>query len=202
MSTVSVQDKAAIQGRRIFRADPLSVHPQPEKKSKIKRTLPKIRASFNKKSLIITGILGVILLGGLVAWYEYNLQQDPAIIYTKKLKTLTNQIGKYMTLPKDEDPISATVTDTKVLPHEIFFKNARNGDKILMYKKHKIAILYRPLTDQVITQAKLDFQDVTATPTFQQPAVAGASTSADFQEKLTPTVSYHPQEKLLVAPQQ
>ena len=96
--------------------------------------------------------------------YQYYLSQNPAAFYARKVETLTQAVSKSLTLPKDETPVTATVTDTNILPKEKFFSYAQDGDKILLYKKHKIAILYRPSTDKVITEAVLDFKNVTPTP--------------------------------------
>lgn len=163
---------------------------------------------------IITLILFIpILVYAASMGYQFYLQQNPQIIYAHKLQTLTQQVGKSLPLPKDETPVSATVTDTSVLPKQKFFSYAQNGDKILMYKKHKLAILYRPATGQVITEATLNFRDVTPTPPGGQ-GVAGASTSAGVAQSVSvvssipaqstpqPTVPYHPQGKILIVPQQ
>jgi hypothetical protein len=150
--------------------------------------------------------------------YKYYLQQNPAVVYAHKLQTMTDKVGKSVTLPKDETPVVATVTDTNLLPKEIFFSHAKNGDKILMYKKHKLAVLFRPSLGVVVTQAVLDFRDVKPTPSTSSgsSAVAGASTSASSAP--VPTVSptpdtapadqssrpnaYQPQGKVLVVPRQ
>src|SRR5438477_9407585 len=89
--------------------------------------------------------------------YQTYLQQNPFIVYQHKLQTMTQQVSKSITLPKDEIPELATITDRNLLPREPFFALAQNGDKVMMYKKHKLAVLFRPTTGQVITQAKLDF---------------------------------------------
>src|SRR6266404_4516143 len=66
--------------------------------------------------------------------YQYYLAQNPAIIYAQKLQTLKEQVSKSVTLPTDETPTVATVSDKNILPKEAFFQAAQNGDKILMYK--------------------------------------------------------------------
>ena len=205
MATGSAQDKTAFQSRRFLENERVT---QPPKKKRFdkerlnalasKLTLPE-KIIRNKKKVIIVTALVLIAVGGGV--YEYKVLNSPAVQYAHKLQTMTEQVSKYMMLPKDETPVVATVTDTSILPKETFFQQAKNGDKILMYKKHKLAVLYRPRTGQVITRATLVFQDVTPTPVKQQ-AVAGASTSA-VPVSNTPVSpqAYHPQGKILVAPQ-
>jgi hypothetical protein len=171
-----------------------------------------------KRSVITLLIVIPAVSYGVSFGYQYYLSQNPAAFYAHKVETLTQAVSKSLILPSDEIPETATVTDKNILPKEKFFSYAQDGDKILMYKKHKIAILFRPSTGKVITEAVLDFNDVTPTP-LKGPgssAVAGASTSAFISgvSALSPTpvtavthqssgtTTYHPQGKILVAPQQ
>jgi hypothetical protein len=163
----------------------------------------------NKKKWVIGSLVAVVLLTGGVGYgiYDYMYQNDPRIIYQKKLKTLTQEVSQSVSLPSNETPVTATVSNVSKLPDEAFFKNARDGDKILMYKKDKLAVLYRPTTGKVITEATLDFENVVPTPKPQATAVAGASTSAQLAPQVVigtpgPTVAYVPQGKILVQPPQ
>jgi hypothetical protein len=178
------------------------------------RLSPRVLVVNKRRAMISAAVFGIVVIaGGAFGYYEYLVSQSPAVIYVKKLKSITDTVGKQISLPTDEQPVVATVTDTKVLPKEAFFQNAQIGDKILMYKKDKKAILYRPGTGQVITIAVLDFKDViTPTPSPQSAigTVAGASTSAAVRTTVisqiptpVPTVAnYVPQGKILIQPQQ
>jgi hypothetical protein len=153
-----------------------------------------------KKRYLFALTLLLFFLGG--AYYYYGIyEQQPTVIYAKKLTTLTDQVSKLTLLPTNEKPIVATVTNIAVLPKESFFAKAQNGDKILMYKQNKKAILYRPSTGTVIAVAVLDFQNTTPTPNPQQPAVAGASTSAQPTTSIIiPITPLMPQGKVLIRP--
>ncbi len=219
MENLPVQDKP-LQRRGVFteqNAPQKRSLPKKRKLSFKKPTLPNI--SLRNKKLLIPVVAVVFILigaGGVVLWQNNFFQQDPAIIYAKQIQTMTANASKYTTLPQDEDPVTATVTDKNVLPHEAFFSNAQNGDKILLYKKNKKAILYRPSTTQVIAVAKLNYQNGSSTVTQKQipvtaslSVVAGASTSAAStgavnimpSQEVTPQ-PYRPQGKILVEPQQ
>lgn len=171
--------------------------------------------SLRRKVVTFVLIIPLLVYGASVG-YQYYLQLNPAVVYAHKLQTMTQTINQSVALPKDETPVVATVTDQNQLPKQTFFSFARNGDKILMYKKHKLAVLFRPSTNAVVTKATLDFQDVTPTPAGgSAQAVAGASTSAipaqvvgvtavpvtDIPATPGPTMVYHPQGKVLVQPQ-
>ena len=71
--------------------------------------------------------------------------------------SLGTKVAKQVDVPKDETPSIATVTDVNLLQDQEFFKQAKNGDKLLIYEKKKIVILYRPSEDKVIAQAPVLF---------------------------------------------
>lgn len=60
------------------------------------------------------------------------------------------EIAKIMALPKDEKPVGvATISDeTKVKQNERFFKNAKNGDVLVIYSNR--AILYDPKNKVIV----------------------------------------------------
>jgi hypothetical protein len=86
-------------------------------------------------------------------------------------KMLARKVGKIMFVPKDEDPTIATVTNPENLRGQSFFVDAKVGDKVLIYKNAKKAILYDPIADKIITIAPLILgeQDSTGlnTPVFK-----------------------------------
>lgn len=63
---------------------------------------------------------------------------------------LITEVGKLLALPSDEKPTVATITDVEKLKEQVFFKNAANGDKVLIYTKSKKAILYRPSDKKIV----------------------------------------------------
>ncbi len=63
---------------------------------------------------------------------------------------LISDIGKIMILPSDEKPTIATVTDLEKVKDQAFFKNAKNGDKVLIYTNAKKVILFRPSENRII----------------------------------------------------
>src|SRR5579864_6087551 len=75
-----------------------------------------------------TGITFILLIPILVFaasfGYQYYLQQNPAVVYAHKLQSMTQQASKSVSLPKDEQPVVATVTDRNILPKEPFFQLA------------------------------------------------------------------------------
>ena len=64
-------------------------------------------------------------------------------------------VGKLVVLP-EEVPTVATVTDLELLKDQVFFKNAKVGDKVLIYLQAQKAILYNPESNKIIELAPLN----------------------------------------------
>ena len=120
-------------------------------------------------------VLVLALLG--VGYYAYTLRQDktdlktqvstlqanPQLAIQKQTDDLISTVGSLMTLPSNETPTVANVSDAvKARQQSNFFANAQNGDKVLMYVKAGQAILFRPTTSKIILVAPLTFNSDTA----------------------------------------
>lgn len=88
------------------------------------------------------------------------------------IKQLTAEIGKVYELPTGETPTLATVSDATKVKNQAFFKNAQNGDKVLLYSKAGQAILYRPSTKKIIAVAPVNLNGTGA-------ANSGSSTTTE-----------------------
>lgn len=108
----------------------------------------------------IVGAILIVLLAGFGVYKYVSLLEE-----VKKLRTsstasqdeikkenakLIEDVKKRISVPDDETPTIATVTDAEKLKNNQFFINAQNGDKVLIYSKIKKAILYRPSDSKVI----------------------------------------------------
>jgi hypothetical protein len=100
-------------------------------------------------------VLALVLGGGLV----YGVaKQKPEFLGLPKgsaqvqseVDALVSEVGKLIVLPADEKPSVATITDIEKVKDQAFFKNAQNGDKILIYTNARKAILYRESEKKVI----------------------------------------------------
>lgn len=104
----------------------------------------------------------------------YTAQQKPQWFGLAKgtaaaqaeIDVLVAKVGKLINLPTDEQPTVATVTDASKVKDQTFFKNAQNGDKVLIYQKAQKAILYRPSENRIIEVGAVNInQAVPASPT-------------------------------------
>lgn len=118
--------------------------------------------SVQKITIFIVSILLFVVALSL-AIYFYNqyrstqkLLKDPTLVAQEEIKTVIKEVGKLIELPKNEQPTLATVSDKTKLESQSFFKNAENGDKVLLYTNAKKAILYRPSINKIIEVSSIN----------------------------------------------
>lgn len=116
---------------------------------------------------------------------------SPDELIREKNAQIIASAAKQIALPSDEQPLLATVSDKNELQNQDFFKQAENGDKILLFPKHKKAFLYRPSMDRVLAQAPLIYQDGS-----QDASVAAAATMSAHQDT-GPVPTIKPNGKVL-----
>lgn len=128
-------------------------------------------------------IIGILIIVGLcvAAGYFYlqyqntqSLLQNPTKNAQKELDEVIKIVGKSYQLPSGEAPTLATVSDKAKLPQDEFFKAAQNGDKVLVYSKNKLAILYRPSVKKIIAVGPVVVQSPDSVAT--EPAASPAAT--------------------------
>lgn len=85
-----------------------------------------------------------------------KLSDNSASANQDEVNRLTQQIGQFFQLPTGETPTLATVSDASKVRNQAFFKDAQNGDKVLLYSKAGEAILYRPSTKKIIAVAPVN----------------------------------------------
>lgn len=113
--------------------------------------------------LLVEAVLVIAVIAlGLWSWTlnsdKHNLNQqivslnaDPQALVQKQTDATISAVGKLMQLPTGETPTIATVSNASQAKQESsFFANAQNGDKVLLYVKAGIAVLYRPSTNRII----------------------------------------------------
>lgn len=103
--------------------------------------------AFVALAVLVVGLLGT---AGFFAKQYYDLRANPAQATQAEREQLVNKVSKLYALPKDEQPIVGEVRDIEKLKDQPFFQNAKNGDKILIYQKAKLAIVYREGENKLI----------------------------------------------------
>lgn len=97
------------------------------------------------KKWVYLVIISLILMGAGVWQYSKYISKMTDSVAKKVVIAVSN----LMVLP-DEVPTIATVTDESQLVGQNFFKSAKNGDKILIYKQAAKAIIYRPEINKIV----------------------------------------------------
>ncbi len=115
----------------------------------------------NRQHFIYALIFLVILAVALFAIFYNNgttfvNKKDTA---NTEAKILADRVGEHMFLPIDEVPTIATVSDPEALKDQNFFIHAKKGDKVLIYSNAKLAVLYDPSADKIITIAPLSLDE-------------------------------------------
>ncbi len=95
-------------------------------------------------------VVAALGAAGYFAKQYYDLRSNPNMAAQEETVQLTNTVSKLYDLPKDEKPIIGSVQDKEKLKDQPFFKNAQNGDKILIYKEAKLAVIYRQEENKLI----------------------------------------------------
>lgn len=134
-------------------------------------------ASLARHKEVFAVLIILILLAVAGAGYMYY-QYDKTAKELKKVKSQTTQsaspkedevkkivaeVAKVARLPQNETPSIATITDVSKLKDQPFFKDAKNGDILLVFNNSGKAILYDPKEKKVV-----DVTTLSTTTSFNQ----------------------------------
>lgn len=138
----------------------------------------------------------VVILAAAPSYYFYHkyqtLQKEVSTSQKKDdVAVLMARVGKHILLPSGETPTVMTVTDKEKLSGQVFFTNAKNGDKVLVYEKAKKAFLYDPDADRVIEVGPIVLSasaSATLTPAASTPGTSATTQNPTVQASYTFTV--------------
>lgn len=114
-------------------------------------------ANFLSKILFLILLVALIVVGFLYYQTKQELTQVTSLegqelIAQKEAKEVTDSLKKLTILP-EEEPVIATILDVQLLASQsAFYKNAENGDKLVIYPTAQKAYIYSP-TKKVIVNA-------------------------------------------------
>ncbi len=80
--------------------------------------------------------------------------QAGAAVRQDEAKKYVTELGKIVRLP-DETPSIASITDASKLKDQAFFKDAKNGDVLLVFSKSGKVILYDPVNKKIVDMTTL-----------------------------------------------
>lgn len=127
--------------------------------------------------MVIVIIVALLAMAGCVWLYlkysnvkkQMNVLASPQgqqEIAKQEAKVLLEKVGKLIVLPIGEEPTIATITDADSLKKEQeFYKDALNGDKVIIYMQTKKAIIYNEAKNILINVGPIFVNDgATTTP--------------------------------------
>lgn len=120
---------------------------------------------------IYLGLVFIIILALVPGVYYYQKYQkaqilikNPSKVSQEELTQVVEKVGKHILLPVGETPTLATVTNVEKLKAQAFFKDAKNGDKVLIYTKTQKAIIFRPTEDKIVAVAPINLDGLNQKP--------------------------------------
>ncbi len=131
--------------------------------------MSKKRKAF-KITILILNILALLGLGfsSVFFFLRYHNLQNSSLTPDQKIARYEKEIAKSFTLPKDERPTMAELSDATTLDtvkkaDAIFFKSAASDDVLLIYKNAPLLVIYNPTTKKIINSGPYSFSTKIAT---------------------------------------
>lgn len=170
-----------------------------KKTSKLRKSLARRFKILALKSLILKVVPLLLIIGGVV----YFVRENPQILGLSKdvpeegefnqeeIKSLVEEVGEIIELPQDETPTIATVSDLSKVRDREFFKKAKNGDTVLIYKVAKKAYLYRASEKKIIEVGVVTIEEEGQSTGSSLESIDSGNTSSPTPTQsaiLTPTV--------------
>lgn len=116
-----------------------------------------LRVTPVRKTRLIVGAACLVIVGAAIGFLTLRAlaggEQQPNISTSETVKA----VGRLYILPTDEQPTVAKITDRSQLDGQTFFDPARNGDILLVYKRSKLALLYRPEAGRLVNVGPVTF---------------------------------------------
>lgn len=132
---------------------------------------------------------------GVVAVYYYRqyveIRRNPDMVKQEENVALLAKVGNMIELPQGETPAIGTISDREKLKGKEFFENSENGDKLLVFSKGGMAIIFRPSVNKIIRVTPLTSGDEsmkTNENTFDgQGGVTATLPESDSEKSITPS---------------
>lgn len=118
-----------------------------------KHTSPKRHSRFGLwLSLILVSVYAVVATTTAIVFIvKHNkLLNDPALKAQSTKEDIIGKISKLYDVPNEEPTLARVNDQEKLRKEQDFFKNAQNGDYVIVYPNAKLGILYRESSNKII----------------------------------------------------
>jgi hypothetical protein len=112
------------------------------------------------------GMLTVLVVSAILLFFVYgyfstrnqlmHLKSANSSSKSDETQQLINKVGNLVQLPAGDSPTIATVSNASRLKNQQFFSMAKDGDKLLIYSKSGLGVLYRPSTNKIISYSPVN----------------------------------------------
>lgn len=98
--------------------------------------------------LLVSAAVALLVIsgaGGYAAWrtWHHGPTEDLSV-------QMLREVSDVYLLPTDEQPTIARITDVSKVGDQVFFKDAQDGDVLLVYRQAKLALIYRPEVHKLV----------------------------------------------------
>lgn len=145
------------------------------------------------KALKVLPVITALVVGAIGAYFL--IKQKPEWVGLPRsqeqaqgeIDVLVEEVGKLIALPADEAPTVATVTDVEKVKEQPFFKNAQNGDRVLIYTNARKAILYRPSERRIVEVGAVNIREQNQSGEETQAEEESPTPTPEEEDTPTPT---------------
>jgi hypothetical protein len=140
----------------------------------------------SKGKLFFILLFLVILAGLIYSQYQLYILKDPAYqqkVAEEQVQLLLKKVSKIMLLPTETPQIVQIQDVEKLKAQQPFFKDAQNGDEVLIYTN--MAIVYSPSMNKIINVGPVSRESAQATTPSQQDTTPAVKTQIKAPQKTT-----------------
>lgn len=104
--------------------------------------------------VIIAALL--VLIGFLLWGNKSSSSGDSKEKDKKESSRVIKEVGELYIVPTEEEPTVAEIKDKSKLSKQDFFKDAQNGDYLVVYSKAGLALIYRESVDKLVNAGPIN----------------------------------------------
>ena len=123
----------------------------------VNKVITFVKRFLNRRSLyllIFSVILVVLASGGTYFFLNRETGGVGSNSAQAEKNKILREVGKLIDLPS-EDPILARISDISILSRQPFYKNAKNGDVLLVFQTSGTVVLYRESENKIINVGRV-----------------------------------------------